>query len=70
MIITELYAMRTDGVALYRSYSDIGVFIERDGVMYEDAIDPIGTERVYTETNIPIPVEITEDAEEGEAEAE
>lgn len=70
MIITEIYQTNADGTVLIRTFSDIGVYIERDGALYTDAIDPIGTERVYTETNIPIPVEITEDAEEGEAEAE
>ena len=43
------------------------MYIERDGVQYVDAIDPINMGRVYTETNIPISMEITE---EDEAEAE
>ena len=31
-------------------------YIEREGVQYSEAIDPIGfiSERIYTETNIPI----------------
>ena len=70
MIVTETYQTNADGTVLIRTYSDIGMYIERDGVQYVDAIDPINTGRVYTETNIPIPVEITEDVEEGEAEAE
>lgn len=43
-----------------RTYSDEGYMIERDGVQYSEAIDPIGFEdRVYTETDIKIeePVE-------------
>lgn len=36
------------------NYSDAGLYIERDGVLYEDAIDPLNTDRVYTETEIPI----------------
>lgn len=38
-----------------RTYSDEGFMIERDGVQYSEAIDPIGFEdRVYTETDIKI----------------
>lgn len=38
-----------------RTYSDEGFMIERDGVQYSEAIDPIGFEdRVYTETDVKI----------------
>ena len=39
-----------------KTYSDTGVYIERDGVQYSEAIDPIeyADERIYTETDIPI----------------
>ena len=39
-----------------KSYSDSGYMIERDGVRYSEAIDPIEfvAERAYTETDIPI----------------
>ncbi len=53
MIITEYYNTRSDGVVLNRTYSDIGMMIERDGVQYSEAIDPAELNRVYTETNIP-----------------
>lgn len=35
------------------TYSDIGMMIERDGVRYSDAYDPVEFEgvRVYVETN-------------------
>lgn len=56
MIVKEFYALRNDGVALNRTYSDIGVFISRDGVLYEDAIDPDNEDRIYEETDIMIPV--------------
>lgn len=52
MIKTEYYSTRSDGVNLYRTYSTTGKMIERDGVMYAEAIDPEGTNRVYTETDI------------------
>ena len=54
MIITEYYKTRSDGVMLNRTYSDKGMKIERDGVQYDEAIDPVDLGRVYTETDIPI----------------
>jgi hypothetical protein len=54
MIVKELYMTRSDGEKLYRTYSDAGMHIERDGIMYEEAIDPESTNREYTETNVPI----------------
>lgn len=47
------------------TYSDIGMMIERNGALYSEAVDPLGSNREYTETDIPIePVE--EEAEEVE----
>ena len=45
-----------------KTYSDKGVYIERDGVQYSEAIDPIefADERIYTETDIPIESEVEE----------
>lgn len=57
MVVREFYMTRSDGVDLYRSYSDAGYYIERDGVVYEEAVDPDGTDRVYTETEDLIPVQ-------------
>ena len=37
-----------------------GMMIERDGVRYSEAIDPAELGRVYTETDEPIEVEVTE----------
>ena len=54
MIITEYYKTRSDGVVLNRTYSDAGMMIERDGVRYSEAIDPVGMNRIYTETDEPI----------------
>ena len=53
MIVIEFYETRYDGVNLYRTYSSEGFKIERDGVLYDEAIDPEGTNRVYIETDIP-----------------
>lgn len=53
-IVTEHYKIREDGVVLRRTYSDKGMMIERDGVRYEEAIDPAELNRQYTETDAPI----------------
>lgn len=42
--------------------------IERGGVMYDEAVDPEGFDRVYTETDIPIEVPEEEQADEPEEE--
>lgn len=54
MIVTEYFMTRKDGVVLNRTYSDIGMKIERDGVMYDEAVDPAVLGREYTETDVPI----------------
>lgn len=53
-IITEYYKTRADGVVLNRTYSDDGMMIEREGVRYDEAIDPAEFNRQYTETDEPI----------------
>lgn len=65
-IITEYFRTRSDGVVLYRTYSDIGMMIERDGVRYNEAVDPANSGRTYTETDEPN--ETPEEPEEGENE--
>ena len=53
MIITETVTINDR--EFRRTYSDEGFMIERDGVQYSEAIDPIGFEdRVYTETDVKI----------------
>lgn len=49
MVITETITI--NNIEYIRNYSDTGHYIERDGVKYGEAIDPIGTDRVYTETD-------------------
>lgn len=64
MIVTEIYKTRADGVVLNRTYSDAGYQIERDGVLYDEAIDPAHLNRQYTETDKPIEgEELTETAQ-------
>lgn len=43
-----------NGVMYAYTYSDSGFMIERDGVRYSEAVDPLDSERVYTETDEPI----------------
>ena len=50
MIRTEYYTTREDGVVLVRSYSDCGKVICRDGVCYDEAIDPADAGRIYEES--------------------
>lgn len=56
MIITEYYKTRQDGVRLERTYSDAGVMIRNTttDAMYEEVINPVGSGRVYEETNVVI----------------
>lgn len=49
MIVTENITIREK--EFVRNYSDAGYMIERDGVRYSEAIDPIGYDRQYTETD-------------------
>ena len=37
-----------------RTYSDSGYYIERDGMQFSEAVDFLGADFVYTETNIKI----------------
>ena len=43
-----------NGVVYAYTYSDSGFMIERDGVEYSEAVDPLDSGRVYTETDEPI----------------
>ena len=54
MIVTEYYRTREDGVVLNRTYSDKGMMIEQDGVLYSEAVDPAELNRQYTETDEPV----------------
>lgn len=48
MIIKEIINIR--GIDYIKHSSDSGKYVERDGVLYSEAIDPIGSEREYTES--------------------
>ena len=59
MIKTEL--IMVDERQLRRTWSDDGFMIERDGAMYSEAVDPAEFNRVYTETDIPVEFESTDE---------
>ena len=56
MIIKELHRKRTDGVNLYRTYSDQNLKIKQveTGSVYSQAIDVEGAPYTYVETDLPI----------------
>ena len=56
MVQTEYYTTRPDGVKLYRSYSDSGMKLNKDGTEknYDEAIDIENSGSAYTETELPI----------------
>ena len=58
MIVTEI--INIDGRELTRAYSDAGYYIEREGALYGEAVDPINSVREYTETDQPIETETQE----------
>ena len=58
MIVTEI--INIDGRELTRAYSDAGYYIERDGALYSEAVDPINSERKYIETDQLIETETQE----------
>ena len=53
-----------NGVSYDYTYSDSGFMIERDGVRYSEAVDPLNSGRVYTETEEPIAQEEMTETEE------
>lgn len=62
MIKTETITVGTR--QLIRTYSDAGMKIERDGVRYDEAVDPLNIGRTYTETDEPIDTDTGFSAEE------
>lgn len=56
MIVREFFRKREDGVRLYRTYSDIGVYIKKVGTeeVYSEAIDVEDSGYAYEETDVVI----------------
>lgn len=55
MIISE--AVKIDDKNYTKTASDSGFYIERNGIRYVEAIDPLGSGREYTETDTLIETE-------------
>ena len=56
MIIKEFYKKRSDGINLYRTYSDSNLMIRQveTGNVYTEAIDVENAAYTYEETSMPI----------------
>lgn len=69
MIIREFYITRKDGVNLYKTYSDRGVYIIKQGTdeKYDEAIDVENTNHTYEETEEIIDYGTKPDVEEDDA---
>ena len=63
MIISEFYKTRSDGVSLYRTYSDAGYMIRQTqtGAEYAEAIDVADAPYTYEETETKIQTDDTDD---------
>lgn len=63
MIKKEFYKTRSDGVNLYKTYSDKGYLIKQveTGELYQEAIDIENVPYTYEETDIPIEEATEED---------
>ena len=55
MTMIKFENLTINSKAYVRTWSDKGMMIERDGALYEEAIDPAELGREYTETAEPIP---------------
>lgn len=53
MIVREFYEVRSDGVRLYKTYSDSGLMIKQNesGNIYSEAVDVENAPFTYTETD-------------------
>ena len=51
-----------NGILYDYAYSDSGYMIERDGVRYSEAVDPLNSGRLDTETDEPIYVGTSEES--------
>lgn len=68
MIVREYYETRSDGVRLYKTYSDRGMKVHKVGTeeVYDEAIDIESAPYTYEETEEPIEMAV-QPQEEGNA---
>lgn len=67
VIMLVIERTEIDGRFFTYTYSSIGMKIERDGILYDEAYDPEEFHRTYTETDTPIEHDEDEDAAYAEA---
>ena len=65
MIVVETITI--DGNEFMHTYSDANRYVVRDGISYDEAIDPLNSGRVYTEGDMKEPDEPDETADKAEA---
>jgi hypothetical protein len=65
MIVREFYLTRKDGVNLYRTYSNKGLYVKQieTGTEYSEAIDVENAPYTYVETDKKIELETPETTE-------
>ena len=56
MIVREFYEVRSDGVRLFKTYSDSGLMIRQNesGNIYSEAVDVENAPFTYSETDVKI----------------
>ena len=62
----KIEIININGAEYQRTLSDAGFKIERDGIRYDEAIDPIDSGRTYTETDERIEADSTDEATEAD----
>ena len=63
MIMLKTEKLTINGKAYVRTWSDDGKMLERDSVLYEEAIDPAELGRFYTESDQDVPDEPADEAD-------
>ena len=65
MIVREFYEVRSDGVRLFKTYSDSGFYIKQNesGNIYSEAVDVENAPYTYSETDEVIESEFGQDQE-------
>lgn len=68
-ILQTKFKLSEDGWELVRTISDQGKMVRQDetGELYAEAVDPVFTNRTYTETDIDIPADMEPDGQSVEA---
>lgn len=65
MIVREFYEVRSDGVRLFKTYSDVNCYIRQNetGFIYSEAVDVENAPYTYSETDEVVESEFGQDQE-------